>query len=133
MAWTHFMDMHSGGGCKESPYEHIYIEAPEDEACVIFYNRFDHSPHRVTCTCCGNDYSVSEHETLEQATGYERGCAFFKDHYIESPRKGYNGYVYKYTSLDAYLSRSDVLIIRAADIKPNERVGTVPEQGYVWV
>ena len=26
--WTRFMDMHSGGGMKEPPYEYIFIEAP---------------------------------------------------------------------------------------------------------
>ncbi len=132
MTWTHFMDMHSGGGTKEEPYEHIYIEAPEAEACVIFYNRFGHSPHCVSCTCCGNDYSVTEAESLEQATGYERGCASTNAGYIEEPRKGFGGFVYSHTPLDAYLERGDVLVIRASDIKPSERVGEVPEQGYVW-
>jgi hypothetical protein len=71
--WTHFMDMHSGGGQKEK-YAHIYIEAPEDEAKIVFYNRFGHNPERVTCTCCGGDYSISEYPSLKQATAYNRGC-----------------------------------------------------------
>ena len=29
-------------------------------------------------------------------------------------------------------AREDVLIIRAADIKDEERQGDVPRQGYVW-
>lgn len=74
MVWTRFMDMHSGGGTKEPPYEYIYIEAPENEAKVIFYNRFGHNPERVSCTCCGDDYSISEEKSLEQATAYERNC-----------------------------------------------------------
>ena len=44
--WTHFWDMHSGGGQKEK-FGHCYIEAPENEAKVIFYNRFGHNPERV--------------------------------------------------------------------------------------
>ena len=36
--WTRFMDMHSGGGTKEKPFEYIYIQAPEKEAKVIFYD-----------------------------------------------------------------------------------------------
>jgi len=52
------MDMHSGGDLKEK-WQYIYIEAPEEEAKVIFYNRFGHNPNRVTCTCCGKDYSIS--------------------------------------------------------------------------
>lgn len=75
--WTRFSDMHSGGGCKEGNYNKIYIEAPQEEAEVIFYNRLGHNPNRVSCTCCGEDYSISEKESLEQLTGYDRNC-----HYI---------------------------------------------------
>ena len=74
--WTHFHDMHSGGGLKIEPYSHIFIEAPQEEAELVFYNRFGRNPHRVTCSCCGEDYSVSEETTLEQATAYHRGCDF---------------------------------------------------------
>lgn len=108
--WTRFMDMHSGGGAKE-PQEYIYIEAPEAEASVIFYNRFGHSPGRVTCTCCGKDYSVSDKPTLEALTKFDR-------------RDG--------RTLEEYLTDPEVLAIYAEDIKPEERQGEVPEQGYVW-
>lgn len=158
--WTQFWDMHSGGGTKEAPYEKIYIEAPEKEAKVIFYNRFGHNPERVTCTCCGDDYSISEEETLEQLTAYHRNCdyAYFDKNGKEVPKneawvsgkglkKGYsNGYVerakvydfdksYKveHIPLSDYVKQKDVLVIYAKDIKPNERIGEVPEQGYVWM
>lgn len=78
--WTHFWDMHSGGGLKE-PQQHIYIEAPEAEARVIFYNRFGHNPDRVSCTCCGPDYSIEEEPDLAQLTGYHRNCSV-----LETPR-----------------------------------------------
>lgn len=71
--WTGFMDMHSGGDSKEQ-WEYIYIEAPQNEAEIIFYNRFGHNPNRVTCTCCHEDYKTSENESLAQLTGYQRGC-----------------------------------------------------------
>jgi len=74
MKVTRFMDMHSGGGCKEPPYNKIYIEAPEQEAMVIFQNRFGHNPNRVTCTCCGEDYSIDESKSFAQASGYDRNC-----------------------------------------------------------
>jgi hypothetical protein len=80
--YTRFMDMHSGGGTKEAPYDKIFIEAPEEEAKVIFYNRFGHSPDRVTCTCCGEDYSITEGESLAELSAYDRNCAyvyFYKD------------------------------------------------------
>lgn len=120
--------MHSGGGQKEN-FSHCFIEAPENEAKIIFYNRFGHNPERVTCTCCGDDYSISEYETLEQATAYERNCKYVKDTYIEEKGDSYR----EYLTLPEYLKQSDVLVIFAADIKDNERVGSIPQQGYVWV
>ena len=94
------MDMHSGGSQKES-VGYIYIEAPQSEAVVIFFNKFGHSPFRVTCTCCGEDYSMTEYSTVENAYMAEEKV-------------------------------NDRLVIHAADIKPEWRVGEVPMQGYVW-
>jgi hypothetical protein len=153
--WTQFMDMHSGGGSKEK-WNYIYIEAPEKDAVTIFYNMFGHNPHRVTCTCCGEDYSVTESETLEEATGYERGCElgyFNKDgveisedeawirgegyvdgcysKYVERRDKKYS---YKtYVTLDEYLKKDTIRVIYADEILPQHRTGSVPKQGYVWV
>lgn len=130
--WTRFMDMHSGGGLKEN-WQYIYIEAPYDEACSVFYSRFGHSPHRVTCTCCGPDYSVDESEDLAQATGYNRNCAYDSDakKYIEKLRKpAYGG---TYMTVEEYLQHNDVKLIRKEEIEPHEKRAEIPEQGYVWV
>ncbi len=111
MSWTRFYDMHSGGGSKE-PQEEIYIEAQnEKEAKIIFYNRFGHSPNRVTCTCCGEDYSISTGDTLDKVSEYSR----------------------RNSTLETYIKGSGVLIIKSEDITPEERIGEVPSQGYVWV
>ena len=154
MKWTQFWDMHSGGGSKE-PQTQIYIEAPEDEARVIFYNKFGHNPDRVTCTCCGSDYSVSESDSLLQATAYQRGCkyAYMKDGkeipksegfirgkgtakgvvagYIEKPDDRYAFNEYK--TLEEYLVSEDALFIYDKDILPEWRSGELPQQGFVWV
>ena len=152
--WTRFMDMHSGGGAKED-HEYIIIEAPMEEAKVIFYNRFGHNPERVTCTCCGDDYSISEDESLEQITAYNRGCdfAFFRPDGSECPQEeawvagkgrtpGYTdlyverqkpGGWSKHRTLEEYLASGECLLIRSSEIKPEERRGQVPEQGYVWI
>jgi len=132
--WTRFMDMHSGGGTKEKPYQYIYIEAGESEAVTIFYNRFGHNPNRVTCTCCGEDYSIAEDSTLEQATGYERGCDFDNatNEYVERPSTSGYSFYKDYQTLADYIKRPDILVIYADSIKPEERTGEVPEQGYVW-
>ena len=107
--WTRFMDMHSGGGQKED-FVRCYIEAPEAEAVAIFYNRFRHNPNRVTCTCCGEDYSITESETLEDATEYDRGDV----------------------PLVEYCKQEGVCVIRASQILTADKAGEVPEQGYVW-
>lgn len=105
--WTHFYDMHSGGRQKEK-WSHIFIEAPEEEAIVIFYNRFGHNPNKVTCTCCGQDYSISSGELEEVSDYYTRNNPTF-------------------------LTNDSVLVIYGKDITPEERIGDVPIEGYVWV
>lgn len=136
MTWTHFHDMHSGGGQKLD-WGHIFIESPQAEAEVIFYNRFGRNPHKVTCTCCGPDYSISEEEGegddgLAQATGYERNCYYnVADHlYLELPRRPGAKDCQK---LDDYLASGKACVIRAEEIKPEERQGELPQQGYMWV
>ena len=129
--WTHFMDMHSGGGSKEK-WEHIYIQAPEAEVKVIFYNRFSHSPDRVSCTCCGNDYSISFEKTLEQATAYQRNCAYGEKGYIEAPDTRYGKSPDRYQTITQYLKDPKAHFIFDKDIKDDERVGSVPKEGYVW-
>jgi hypothetical protein len=106
--WTKFWDMHSGGGAKEK-LEEIYIEAPEEEAKIIFYNRFGHRADRVTCPCCGEDYVVESSPSLEDLTAFHRGNM----------------------SIDQYKSDPAVLFIPANDISLDERCGNIPEQGYV--
>ena len=103
MTWTKFWDMHSGGGSKEE-WNFISIEAPEKEAKIIFYNRFGHNPERVSCTCCGRDYSIDEYKTLEE--------------------------IHKF--LKEYDKNKSSLFIFKEEIKDDERIGEVPEQGYVW-
>ena len=140
--WTSFHDMHSGGGLKEAPYTHIYIQAPVEEARVIFYNRFGHDPERVTCTCCGEDYSDSvygtqqkpEESTLEQVTAYERNCGSDETTglYIEVKNTGPYSSNKPYVTLTDYMLREDKLFINDSQIKPQERVGSIPETGWVW-
>jgi hypothetical protein len=126
-----FKDMHSGGRNKES-YAYIYIEAMgEDTASLIFYNRFGHNPNRVTCTCCGEDYSIDEHNDLLLATAYERGCKYDETlcAYVECPDVDKSWRPYE--SLSKYLNREDVLFICDEDVKSEERCGELPKQGYV--
>lgn len=85
--WISYYDMHSGGS-RKLDWEVIFIEADsEEEANNLFVSLFGRHPDNVTCDYCGNDYSVDECETLEQATAFYRGCAWDKQNklYIEEP------------------------------------------------
>ncbi len=141
MTWTRFMDMHSGGGLKESPFAYIFIQADEEKAKLIFYNVFGHNPDRVTCTCCGSDYSIDSEESLESATAFERGCEFVTDyaeegggHYIEAQATKYS-FDREYQSITDFMMRDDNKFITQGEIAehPEWTQGSVPEQGYVWV
>lgn len=110
MTWTRFFDMYSGGDRKEA-VELIYIEAAEDAARSVFYSRFGHNPDRVTCTCCGADYSITEYPSLAEATAYQR----------------------QQRTLDEYRRDPNAVFIEAADIAPAELREAVPAQGYVWM
>jgi hypothetical protein len=132
MMWTRFWDIHSGGGQKLK-WAMIYIEAPEKEACIIFQNRFGRNPFRITCTCCGEDYSVQEYETLEQVTGYHRGCHYDDELHKYVEMKDKSKYAHKdYQTVEEYKKQEDVLVIYEKDIKIEEKVGELHEEGYVW-
>jgi hypothetical protein len=73
MVWTSFWDMHSGGQQKLD-WHLIFIEGPQEDTEKVFSALFGRNPHRVTCTCCGEDYSVDESYDLKQASGYHRNC-----------------------------------------------------------
>jgi hypothetical protein len=114
--WVKFWDMHSGGKCKEPPYEKIYIEAESgQQAAIVFYKRFGHSPYRITCTCCGEDYAISSNPSLNEITKFHRRSSM------------------KTIPLEEYVKQSDVLIIYNRDIQDDEKQGDIPDQGYVWV
>jgi len=147
--------MHSGGNQKLD-WGHIFIEAPEAEAKSVFFSRFGRNPNRVTCTCCGEDYSISEDDTLEASTAFERNCeyAWFRPDGTECPKDegwkpgkgttpGYSErYVERkrkelawgeYVTLPEYIKSGHVKIIPASEISDDERKTEVPTQGYVWV
>lgn len=94
------MDMHSGGKLK-TPFTHIYIDEPLDEALKTFKETFKRDPDNVTCKCCGEDFIYEEYSSLEEATAYDRECEW-NDH----------GYDYKTAkvSLDEYFSGENKVI-----------------------
>lgn len=72
--WFQFMDMHSGGGRKVPGGEYIYLAANDGvEARDRFEQIYGRSPLNVSCETCGEDYSISCHESLSVLTRFERG------------------------------------------------------------
>lgn len=118
--WTEFMDMHSGGGQKLD-WAYIFVEAPEDEARRVFAARFGRNPDNVTCDCCGSDYSVSEHDTLEQATAYNRQLRSVKGTFDHEKRE------WTYPGGKCYLEPNDP-VPEGAPVEPRYgRVGNGQE------
>jgi len=107
------MDMHSGGGAKLPPWEHIYLEAPQAEAEEIFRLATGRDPENVTCDCCGEDYSVSEAETLEEVSSFWRGE---NRTWATTSRP---------LTVEEYGRREDIIYVTAAEIDAARR-GTHP-------
>ena len=143
--WVHFWDMHSGGPAKE-PATNIYIECDDqEEAVIIFINRFGHDPNNVTCNCCGEDYVINAPATLRQESGYHRGCPHIVE--VRNPKTGLftdgvpnDKYYYEpgedvpegwkieasgwsdYQTLEEYCASEFVMLIHAKDIRPGQRI-----------
>lgn len=76
--WTYFYDLHSGGFQKLA-YQLIVIEASKPRAMRLFRRWFGRNPENVTCSCCGEDYSVDECENAEDALEH-----YFMKHGLEA-------------------------------------------------
>ena len=70
--WAVFWDMSSGGG-EKLDWELIFIQAPEKQAVSYFEDKFDRNPYNITCSCCGEDYSVSSGPIAEVAKYHFKG------------------------------------------------------------
>ena len=102
--WTKFWDMNTNG-CRKEDWRFIFIEADcEELAVIIFCNRFGHNPNDVTCTCCGPDYAISTHESLEEAEHFHLDGQTFED----------------------FKNQPEVLVITKEDVRPEELIGAPP-------
>jgi hypothetical protein len=101
---TCFWDM-SSGGSKKMKWRRILIEAPEKDAVSVFYSRFGRNPNRITCTCCGSDYAITEYDTLDVAL----------------------------RQMKDFMEGDATKIITRETIKKSERSTDVPKEGFVWV
>ena len=118
-----FTDMNSGGFTK-SKYKTILIDCDnETEAIELFEARFDRHPRNITCNCCGYDYSISDFDSLEDATALDRMCQMSQDYetFQEKPSTDEDAEYFskfnKYVTFDEYIEFStDVLVIKAVDV-----------------
>lgn len=106
MKWFRYYDM-SSGGTEKTPYSNIYVEAASrPTADVVFTAHTGRDPGHTTCACCGEDYTVYEYTTIDEATADERGGQ----------------------SVRQYVRQPDVLVIRNAP-----RHAAVAERGAIVV
>jgi hypothetical protein len=134
------MDMHSGGRQKLD-WPNIYIETVArngggaiDEAKSIFYAKFGRNPYRVTCTCCGEDYSLSCYDDFAQASAWERGCAYDKESksYLEKPQDKKRSF-HKYQTIEEYIASGEAKVIYKDEVDDADRHHSLPTEGFVWM
>lgn len=65
--WTEFTDRWSGG-CAKEPWDHILIQASPKAACAVFEYVFEHHPRDISCSCCGEDYLITQASEIDLAT-----------------------------------------------------------------
>lgn len=98
---TRFMDL-CGGGYTKTPYTHIYIDEPANEAIKTFKDLLGCDPTIITCQCCGSDFAIDEYSSIEEATAYDRKCNW--------NGKSYNLKTSKMT-VKEYFQNEDVLFL----------------------
>jgi hypothetical protein len=112
------------GGSQKLDFAFLYVEAPIEQAKAVFYNRFGRNPDRVTCTCCGADYSIDDdNESLEEASQFDRRINWRDDDVWPLD---------KFTSLRTTPDGQPVSFIYASEIAAGELTANIPEEGYVW-
>lgn len=109
---TSFWDMHTRGYSK-TDFDLWIIEAAEDEARSVFYARTGRNPDAVSCTCCGQDFCVTEEQNDDEtfSTADE-----VRDLHVQK----------KYHKLE------EICIIRHHEIEDEDRHLDIPVQGFVW-
>lgn len=66
MTWTLYFD-YASGGYRKTEYSTILIEGSESNASKVFKDRFKISPYGMACSCCGEDFNITEYDSLEDA------------------------------------------------------------------
>jgi len=110
--WTLFADAYADGKLKFKSFEWIIVEGKEKDALALFMDITNVDPKKVTCTCCGQHYSIREHDSVFQATAFERGCRFDKT--LECFVEEVSDFpIIHYTNVEDFIERDNVLIIFA--------------------
>ena len=105
--WTKFYDMHSGGDAK-TEWEVIVFEAKKKDAIKYANWKWGIHPDNVTCTCCGEDFSVSTYETLDDAVKFQ---------------------------LNYSIEKLDIFVVPASELEKTRKLWkkhTITRKGYVY-
>lgn len=110
--WTLFADAYADGKLKFKAFEWIIVEGKEEDALSLFMDITNVDPKKVTCTCCGQHYSIREFDSVFQATAFERGCCY--DMTLECYVEEISDFpIIHYTTVEDFIDRDNVLIIFA--------------------
>lgn len=114
--YTRFYDM-SSGGRQKLQWSIVYVNLPETEAIQWFENKFGRNPYNVTCTCCGEDYSISSAETLEELTEFQRNQVIKNLASQKNPKISYEEYknITDCIPLSEYLEMPNILYVEITD------------------
>ncbi len=95
--WTALRDTHAGG-IQKLEWKWVVIEADEDEATSVFFSRFGINPNRVSCTCCGSDFSIWDDFDLDYIEDDEKALIIRTTDILTEERQTevpIQGYVWK--------------------------------------
>ncbi|MDZ4837493.1 MAG: hypothetical protein SGJ27_27215 [Candidatus Melainabacteria bacterium] len=108
------------------------IEADEELAIRVYAARNGgRHPEKVSCDCgCGADYFVSALEgSLSEVTAMVRNCPSRGERFVEGRKLDAPGN-WDYHTLEQFLCRTDVTLIRSEDIAKEEATFPMPTATY---
>lgn len=110
--WTLFSDAYAEGFLKFKHYEFIIVEGKVEEALSMFIDMTNVDPKKVTCTCCGQHYSIREYDSVFQATAFERGCRY--DNSLQCYVEEVSDFpIMEYATVENFINQDNVLVIFA--------------------
>lgn len=132
--WTKITNNYNGGSAF-MPYDYVFIEADENDACMIFATKFVVDHRNEVCDCLFDNLNVDSGPSIKSLTVYDRGCEYDKSkgEWVESQRLGAESWN-PYISVEDFLikNRDKVLIIRKHEFPEGWKEMNIYKQRMTW-